>query len=139
MWRHIQNVGLTNIYRNSSIHRFILKFPLVLALSPEKDVESSFQKIKEKIADDDSKSKIDEFFTYFEDTYLGSTKLVKSSNRRNARMVEQRTEPMFEIKLWNLHRRVQECIPRTNNFVEAWHNSFSNMLKSHPLVYKLVD
>ena len=43
------------------------------------------------------------------------------------------------MEYWNLFKRVHESIPRTNNFVEAWHNAFSKMLKSHPLVYKLVD
>ncbi|RNA28036.1 hypothetical protein BpHYR1_054466 [Brachionus plicatilis] len=40
--------------------------------------------------------------------------------------------------LFNLYDRVKQCLPRTNNFVEAWHNAFSSMLNKHPLVYSLV-
>ncbi|CAF1134137.1 unnamed protein product, partial [Brachionus calyciflorus] len=34
---------------------------------------------------------------------------------------------------------IEEGIPRTNNFVEAWHNAFSKMLKCHPRIYELID
>ena len=30
-------------------------------------------------------------------------------------------------------------IPRTNNYCESWHNSFSSLLNSHPLIYELID
>ena len=32
-----------------------------------------------------------------------------------------------------------DCLPRTNNYVETWHNAFSNILNKHPLIYSLVD
>ena len=47
--------------------------------------------------------------------------------------------PFFEIRTWNLFSRIQEFLPRTKNFVEAWHNMFSNTLECHPLVYRLID
>ncbi|CAF1124067.1 unnamed protein product, partial [Brachionus calyciflorus] len=78
------------------------------------------------------------FYQYFEETYTGGNKLVKSSGR-NAKLVEKVIDHMFDIRYWNLTTRINDCIPRTNNHVEAWHNAFTSILKSHPLVYELVD
>ena len=58
---------------------------------------------------------------------------------RVVRVETNYVKPLFEIDLWNLTNRIKDCLPRTNNFVEAWHNAFSNMLISHPSVYTLVD
>ena len=58
---------------------------------------------------------------------------------KNKRSVLVHKDPLFSIKLWNLNSRIHECLPRTNNFVEAWHNAFSRMLSKHPLVYSLID
>jgi hypothetical protein len=46
---------------------------------------------------------------------------------------------MFSIEQWSVHSRILDQISRTNNFTEAWHNSFSSILGKHPLVYSLVD
>lgn len=53
MWRHIQNTGLTTIYRTSSKHRFLLKLPLVSAFCPSDDVETLFNIIKKKLDPED--------------------------------------------------------------------------------------
>ena len=36
-------------------------------------------------------------------------------------------------------RQIKERVLHTNNFTEAWHNSFSGMLNSHPSIYTLID
>ncbi|CAF1047866.1 unnamed protein product, partial [Brachionus calyciflorus] len=48
-------------------------------------------------------------------------------------------KPRYEIKLWSIHERIMEGIPRTTNYVESWHNAFGNMLKKHPNFYSLID
>ena len=52
---------------------------------------------------------------YFEDTFIGRP------TRRNGRRA-----PQFPISLWNVHDRVEEGLPRTNNTVEGWHRSFQS-------------
>ena len=65
MWRHIKDIGLCTIYRNSTIHRTLLKLPFVLAFCPIQDIESNFNKIKDKFKNDDHVTpKINEFYTY---------------------------------------------------------------------------
>ena len=65
---------------------------------------------------------------YFEDTYIG---------RRGRR---HRWAPLFAISMWNMHSRVNDGLPRTNNSVESWHNAFQVSLQcSHPSIWTLLD
>ena len=64
----------------------------------------------------------DEVLDYFEDTYIGHF-------RTNA----PRRPHLFPMKLWNRFHRTAEELPRTNNNIEAWHNSFqANVSSIHP-------
>ena len=47
--------------------------------------------------------------------------------------------PIFKIEHWNVYARILEELSRTNNYTEAWHNSFSSMLLKHPLIYSVID
>lgn len=135
MWRKIQEIGLQARYVESDEMRYQLKLPTVLAFIPPDDVESVFLSQKSKVND----PQVLEFYEYFETNYVGKTTLEASSTRKNARKVPKKHEPLFKVELWNVYYRLNNDIPRTNNFCEAWHNAFSSMLNSHPLIYKLID
>jgi len=46
----------------------------------------------------------------------------------------------FPHDLWNVHDRVSEALPRTNNSIEAWHHSFQRSLQCwHPNLWKFID
>ncbi|CAF1041535.1 unnamed protein product [Brachionus calyciflorus] len=68
-------------------------------------------------------------------TWIGKEEFKKSGTKIENIYVK----PLFEIELWNIYDRINDCIPRTNNFVEAWHSEFSSMLVNHPSVYQLID
>ncbi|RNA16477.1 hypothetical protein BpHYR1_032601 [Brachionus plicatilis] len=142
MWRHIQDTGLTTVYRTSSKHRFLLKLPLILAFCPSHDVETNFNIIKKKLdPEDPNTSKIEEFYTYLEETYVGSTKMVKESSRRNARMIEQRSEPMFEKKLWTEFMSVFHVLiilsrPGITLSLKSHHSKLDERLKNIISQYK---
>ncbi|RNA08034.1 hypothetical protein BpHYR1_021339 [Brachionus plicatilis] len=77
MWRHIQDTGLTTVYRTSSKHRFLLKLPLVLVFCPSHGVEN-FNTTKKKLdAEDPNTSKIEEFYTYLESIITFETEVFK--------------------------------------------------------------
>lgn len=61
------------------------------------------------------------------ETWIGYDITKKSGRGRGVRVETENVKPLFEIDLWNLTNRIKDCLPRTNNFVEAWHNAFSNM------------
>ncbi|CAF1385504.1 unnamed protein product, partial [Rotaria magnacalcarata] len=49
-----------------------------------------------------------------------------------------RKKPQFDHKLWNIHDRVVTTVPRPNNSVEGWDNTFANRVAiSQPAIVKL--
>ena len=100
-----------------------------LAFVPPQNVVNSFDELCVVIRnqyDGDA----DEVLDYFEDTYIGRR------FRRNA----PRRPPLFPVKLWNMFNRATEELPRTNNNIEAWHNSFqANVSSTHPTFWKFLE
>ncbi|RNA22243.1 hypothetical protein BpHYR1_020437 [Brachionus plicatilis] len=136
MWRKIQDVGLSEDYRADRKIRSTLLLPQCLAYLPKKDVVSAFDELKESVKSEFTKSKVNEFYTYFEEYYVAKT--IIKRGRYNKKIIE-RDEPMFAISLWNIHDRLMDDMPRTNNCCESWHNSFTGILNNHPLIYELID
>jgi len=124
MWKKIQELGLSVFYIKDSETRNILKMPQSLAFLPIEDVISTFELLKKKIPEDQA---IKDFFEYFEKYYIGEQVEIRPRGRNAASKPSTfiRKEPPFPVKLWNVNSRVDSLLPRTNNFVEAWHNSFS--------------
>ncbi|CAF1062473.1 unnamed protein product [Brachionus calyciflorus] len=98
------------------------------------DILDGFSKIKSKIVD---KNHL-EFYNYVEDNYVGKYVKEKVGRGRGRKEVTVFKDPLYPIKFWNENERLNECIPKTNNFVEAWLKAFSSLLNKHPLVYSLV-
>ena len=51
----------------------------------------------------------------------------------------RRENPLYPVSFWNVKKRVDEDLPRTNNAVEGFHSALrsSNACK-HPNVWKLI-
>ena len=51
-----------------------------------------------------------------------------------------RKRPMFDYEFWNVHDRVIASVPRSNNSVEGWHNTFGRGVAiTHPDIVKLAE
>ena len=69
------------------------------------------------------------FISYFENTYIGQ-------KRRNRR----RLDPVYGIEIWNVHERIKNDHPRTNNAIEGFHSGLDKHITySHPSLWKLID
>lgn len=140
IWRKIQEFGLSVPYSKCPQHRKVLKLAQVLAFVPPVDVKYLFNKIKSEL---DSNLEFFEnvlkLFNYMEETWIGYDTTKKAGRGRGVKVITTYVEPRFKIELWNVNSRINDCLPRTNNSVEAWHNAFSNMLSKHPSIYPLVD
>ena len=65
---------------------------------------------------------------YFETNYIGEL-------RRGRRLL-----PIFPHRLLNMHNRVLNELPRTNNNLEGQHTLFSTMFKqTHPSIWEFID
>ncbi|CAF1105460.1 unnamed protein product, partial [Brachionus calyciflorus] len=112
----------------------------ILAFVPPNDVDVLYKKIKANLDKNfEFYSNVVKLFEYLEETWIGRDVEKKTGRGRWTKIEIVHVKPMFEIELWNINSRINDCLPRTNNFVEAWHNAFSGMLCKHPSVYPLVD
>ncbi|CAG4985916.1 unnamed protein product [Parnassius apollo] len=102
LWSKIQELHLVEEYRNDENVRMHLKMLLALSFVQEGDVITAFEELTESCP-----REIDAVIDYWEDTYIGR-------QRRN-----RRADPKFPIHVRNVHDRVHQGLPRTNNSVEG--------------------
>ena len=110
------------------VYSYIWLLLYFLAFVPLRDAANSFGKLCVVIRnqyDGDADEELD----YFEDIYIGRF-------RRNA----PRRPSLFPIQSWNMFSRNAEELPRTNNNIKAWHNSFqTNVSSTHSTFSKFLD
>ena len=119
--RKVQELGLQQDYLSDESLRIHAKMLPALAAVPPDDVVQSFQLIEWP-------ERLDGLVAYFENTYIGLLR----GNRR--------LSPLFPTGLWNIHQRISDQQPRTNNAIEGWHRAFNQFVGvQHPSVYKFVE
>ncbi|KAL3867176.1 hypothetical protein ACJMK2_044398 [Sinanodonta woodiana] len=106
LWRKVQYLGLSQLYHDNEECQITVKMLLALSFIPVIDVCTAFEHLVEA-----SPAEIMPLVDYWEDTYIGR-------RRRN-----RRGYPHFPLADWNVHNRVAENLPCTNNSVEAWHRA----------------
>ena len=93
-----------------------------LAFYPQDKVEEAFDTLAEFLPEE-----ANDIIDYFEDNYIGRI------TRRFRRT------PRFDVNIWNMHSRVQDDLPKTNNAVEGWHRSFASLVGcSHPSIWTFI-
>ena len=94
-----------------------------LAFVPFSYTVQVFEELQESTEDDDTNQLLD----YFEDNYIGKRR------RRN------RANPVFVPRVWNVHSRVQNELPCTNNSVECWHRKMHVAVTAdHPNIWRFL-
>ena len=52
----------------------------------------------------------------------------------------RRENTLYPVSFWNVKKRVDEDLPRTNNAVEGFHYALrSSITCKHPNIWKLID
>ena len=124
LWRNIQHCGLQQWYVEINNALFIKQLQ-ALAFVPPSDMHELFDELVNSL-NAETEELLCEFLVYFESTWLG---IVQRGRRRR---------PIFDVDLWSVHTRVNN-LPRTNNFLEGWHQAFKNRLNvTHPTIPKLL-
>ena len=128
IWKHTQHQGLSQRYNQKEEFALYIRMLPALAFLPAGDVIEGFEELEDTIrilCDDVT----DDLLQYFEDTYIGRY-------RRNA----PRRTPLFAINLWNMFNRTDGELPRTNNSVEDWHQSFQGHVSAcQPVFWKFLS
>lgn len=99
LWRKIQDLGLAAIYRRRRKVRKLLRKVMAIGYLPSYIIRQNFNMLRmgrrtRRLVN--RYPAIDDFFTYFQNTYL---------------------DGHFPVRLWNVYERGVEC--RTNNIVEG--------------------
>ena len=122
IFRRVQEHGLAVRDQEDNDFAISIKMLASLAFVPEIDVIDCFIIVMQQFPEGAI-----EIAKYFEKTYIG--RVLPDLTRRT---------PLFPIRIWNLHTRVNSRLARTNNNVEGWHNAFkSTIVCSHPSFCKL--
>lgn len=128
LWRHIVSFHLQQLYKDSRAARDFRKL-FALVFVPIDDVCKAYDILLHTKLFVDNEGILRGFIDYFEETWIG----VKG--RRHSR-----SEPRFNISLWNHYMSVKNDWSRTNNSVEGWHNGFNGKLESsHASLWKLIN
>ncbi|XP_068232264.1 uncharacterized protein [Palaemon carinicauda] len=126
LYRKIVELGFKQEYHNNNEFSLKMRHFSALAFVPTQDVIWVF----EELSDDDAIPQ--EFLAYFESTYIG----IERGTRNNRR----RVTGTFPLCFWNVYSRVVNSLPRTNNNVEAFHNSLNKSVgNAHPNIWRLID
>ena len=104
IYRRVQAEGLQQQYIDEEDFRTNIRMIPALAFVPIDDIIPAFERLSQHFQDD-----AQTILDYFEANYIG---ILRRGRRRR---------PLFAHALWNIHGRVQDNLPRTNNALEGWH------------------
>ena len=123
VFRRVQDIGLQQNYLTDPVFRGNIRMIPALSFVPVQDVIIAFDELCNHCGIDEQP-----VLDYFETNYIGE-------QRRGRRL-----PPLFPHELWNMHNRVLNELPRTNNNLEGWHTRFSTMFRqTHPSIWEFID
>lgn len=135
-WQKIQDLGLTNHYKESEDFRQFCGQIDSLAFIPVEAVPAGMQLLKSRCPEEAAP-----LLEYFDQTYVSGTYVQRRRNQQpgipavNLRRIPARFPP----ELWNIHKATMNDCPRTNNLCEGWNNKFYHLVGyQHPSIWKLI-
>jgi len=123
IYRKIQSAGLQERYQNDDDLSLSLRMLPALAFVPTIKVIHAFETLQDSMSEE-----LAAVTDYFEDNYIGPL-----------RRQRQRASPTFAINFWNVHDRVENELPRTNNAVEGWNRKMQSAVGCHhPNIWRFI-
>ena len=123
-YKRLGKLSLNKYFFSQKEFRKGFKMCQSLAYLPVNEVGMGFEDLIENFSDCNY---LKPFFEYIEKNYIG---------RKDD--VGKRNKGRFPIKTWNLHLRVLNNKPTTNN-VESWHSCVTNDVRSHPTINTVIS
>ena len=118
----MQQIGLQRRYQDDADFALLVRHIPALAFVPLPHPIEAFESLEDIIPDE-----MVPLLDYFERTYIGR------------RLRVRRRDPLYSHDFWNVHGRVINGDPRTNNKVEGHHNLINQTLSiQHPTIWKFI-
>ncbi|XP_068211799.1 uncharacterized protein [Palaemon carinicauda] len=118
IWRRLQSSGLAIRYGNDENFSLKLRHLFALAFLPSAEIPGAFDELKLHLPDE-----AHEVVDWFETNYVRGRIRKYLLNG-----VAVRSPPLFPPNLWSLYECFQGGFPRTQNYVEAWHRRWENLV-----------
>ena len=132
VWRKIQNLGLSTLYRDDENFRLFCGKLNALAFLPIAEVEEGYNHLRE-IAPVEATELVD----YFGSTFVYSYKKIRAAG---GLCRFKRCAPQYAPGTWNVNSTTLNDGDRTNNLSEAWNNKFRILVGTkHPSIWRAVE
>lgn len=124
LWRKLQTLGFTVLYKNDAIFRSLIKLLFSIPFLKHTDFIKTFIIIKEKILNYVKDPNIIIFLNYMERVYIGTAN----------------TKPVFDSLKLCVFDRILCNQPLTTNISEGWHRGLNaSMCEYHPNIGKFLN
>jgi len=131
-WRKIQELGLTNLYREDDNFKLFVGMLDGLAFLPLNQVPAGMHLLR-NIAPDEA----EDLVNYFDTTYVSGRYRQRLDN---GHINIRRAPALFPPELWNQHESTLNGDPRTNNICESWNHRFQHLVGYyHPDIWRCVE
>ena len=131
-WRNVVSLGFRQRYIEDLDFALKVRMVTALAFMPADKIYKGFQEVSMIMPEE-----FQDFLKYFEKTYVGMPKVV-SNPGETIRLGWK--DAKFVPSSWSVYERVLVGDPRTNNFLEGWHNRFAGVVGvAHPDIYKFIN
>ena len=134
-WRKIQNLGLTDAYKDNEEFRLFCGQLDSLALLPIDRVQEGMAHLKTNIPEG-----AQELVEYFDSTYVSGQLKCRQPKGRRLGFSLHRAQPTYPPETWNCHEATMSNTARSNNICEGWNNGFANLVgQQQPSLWKLIE
>ena len=137
-WRKVQDLSLTQRYKDSEDVKLFCGMMDSLALLPIDDLPAGLEFLRNNTPEG-----MEPLLNYFDATYCTSTyrriqRHAPDGDGQDAIML-RRIAPLFPPQIWNVHQVTIDGEQRTNNLCETWNHRIEHLCGvSHPSVWKLI-
>lgn len=123
-FRKLTHLKLKSIYSKDFTIQLAYKKVVALAFLPSQEIPNAFQELQKTIPEP-----LCNFLNYVSEFYV---------NGRQTKSKKKTVEVLY-FRLWSVHGRMTQNIPRTSNHIEGWHNKWGSLLEQgNPPFYSVV-
>ena len=130
LFSHVGKKGCLRLFYEEENFQIGLDLIYTLCFVPPGDILFAWETVVEIHFDKHFKDdeNVEDFLSYFVGTYIG-----EKNNRTG-----NRKDPMFPVSMWNIHGRIVQGQPATNNAVESWNARWNQSMGTNHNIWRVI-